>query len=148
MATPRLVPWATSPSPAKGKTSTIALFPQLDTSEAHGELSARRAMAIPGSIYSLSDSSSDDGYFDPHPKTQPGIPDSVDAFLDVIAAERLTRMPHNGSPWDRVLKHAESFANYASQYQRMLEEVRICLTAKRLPESGDADSRILNRICV
>ena len=83
-------------------------------------------MAIPGSIYSDSESSNDNAM--EHLDQQTGIEqqeimsDSIDTFLGHIAAERLSKMPHSGSQWDRVLRDAESFASHVSLYQRMLEE--------------------------
>ena len=47
---------------------------------------------------------------------------SLDSLLAHIAAERLARMPHNGSQWDRTLKDAESFAVHVSQYHRFVED--------------------------
>ena len=41
---------------------------------------------------------------------------SLDDLLSHIAAERLARMPHSGSPWDRTLRDAESFAVHISQF--------------------------------
>ena len=37
-------------------------------------------------------------------------------FLDFVTRERLTRMPHRGSTWDRVLKHAEYFGVQVQAY--------------------------------
>lgn len=45
---------------------------------------------------------------------------SLDDLLAHIAAERLARMPHNGSSWDKTLKDAESFAVHTSQYLGVL----------------------------
>ena len=42
---------------------------------------------------------------------------SIENFLDYVAAERLRRMPHRGSKWDKVLKWAEYFASQVSIYQ-------------------------------
>ena len=36
-------------------------------------------------------------------------PDSVELFLDFVAADRLRRMPHRGSRWDKILRWAEYF---------------------------------------
>ena len=123
MAAPELAGWITSPSVKE----TTTLRPKLDTIGGQGDLS--KQPSIPESIYSLSNSSDEAvGYFDQHQNTtiQPDIStDSVDTFLAQIAAERLSKMPHNGSSWDRVLKDAEAFAKYVSVYQRMLEEVRL-----------------------
>ena len=41
---------------------------------------------------------------------------SLDDFMSHVAAERLARMPHSGSPWDRTLRDAESFAVHISQF--------------------------------
>ena len=123
MATPEFAGWITSPSVKE----TTTLLPKLDTLEGYGDLS--KQPKIPDSIYSLSNSSDEAvGYFDQHQNitTQPDkVTNSFNTFLAQIAAERLSRMPHNGSSWDRVLKDAEAFANYVSVYQRMLEEVRL-----------------------
>ena len=123
MAITELAGWITSPSAKEPAT----LRSKLDTMQGHGDFS--KQPSIPESIYSLSNSSDEAvGYFDQHQntRTQPHIAiDSIDTFLALIAAERLSRMPHNGSLWDRVLKDAEAFANHVSVYQRILEEVRI-----------------------
>ena len=34
---------------------------------------------------------------------------TFESYLNFVTHERLTRMPHRGSPWDRVLKNAEYF---------------------------------------
>ena len=47
---------------------------------------------------------------------------TLDGLLAHIAAERLARMPHNGSQWDKTLKDAESFAVHVSQYNRFVED--------------------------
>ncbi len=36
--------------------------------------------------------------------------ESVDSFLDFVAADRLRRVPHRGSRWDKILRWAEYFA--------------------------------------
>ncbi|KAI9817884.1 MAG: hypothetical protein M1827_001003 [Pycnora praestabilis] len=41
---------------------------------------------------------------------------SIEDFLDYVATERLRRMPHKGSKWDKVLKWAEHFATQVSIY--------------------------------
>ena len=65
---------------------------------------------------------------------------SVDAFLDLIAAERLSRMPHSGSEWDCVLRNAESFARYVACYQRVVEEY--------LPSSDTATAAFWTNCCL
>lgn len=123
MAAPELAGWITSPSVKE----TPTLRPKLAT--LGGQSGLFKQPSIPESIYSLSNSSDEVvGYFDQHQNTstQPDMAtDSVDTFLALIAAERLSRMPHNGSSWDRVLKDAEAFANNVAVYQRMLQEVRL-----------------------
>lgn len=42
---------------------------------------------------------------------------SLEVFLDYIDAERLRRMPHKGSRWDKVLRWAEDFASLLSVYE-------------------------------
>lgn len=106
--------------------SASALFPYLDSSDVHGEFSTHQVKAVPGSIYSDSESSDGDA-MEPLDQ-QPGIEqnaltsESMDTFLDQIATERLAQMPRSGSQWDRALRDAEFFANHISVYQRMLEE--------------------------
>ena len=41
---------------------------------------------------------------------------TIESFLEFITKERLTRVPHRGSLWDRVLKYAEYFALQISAY--------------------------------
>lgn len=41
-------------------------------------------------------------------------PDSVELFLDFVAADRLRRMPHRGSRWDKILRWAEHFTTQVS----------------------------------
>lgn len=126
MATPRPAAKSARPSVTGGKTSASALFPYLDSSDLCGEFSAHQAKVVPGSIYSDSESSDGDAMEPLH--QQPEIEqehlhlESMDTFLDQIATERLSKMPRNGSPWDRALRDAEYFANHVSVYQRMLEE--------------------------
>jgi hypothetical protein len=43
--------------------------------------------------------------------------DSVESVLDFIAADRLRRVPHRGSRWDRILRLAEHFAIRISLFQ-------------------------------
>lgn len=42
---------------------------------------------------------------------------SIESFLDIVATERLRRMPQRGSRWDKVLKWAEMFTSQVSIYQ-------------------------------
>jgi len=126
MATSRLAAKSTRPSVTGGQMSSSTLFPYLDSSDVHGEFSSHRAKAVPGSIYSDSESSDGDAMepLDQQPEIEPQdlTSESIDTFLDHIATERLSRMPHSGSQWDRALRDAEFFANHVSVYQRMLEE--------------------------
>ena len=41
---------------------------------------------------------------------------NLDSYLKFITRERLTRIPHRGSTWDRVLKNAEFFGVQISAY--------------------------------
>ncbi|KAL8786241.1 MAG: hypothetical protein Q9195_008297 [Heterodermia aff. obscurata] len=59
---------------------------------------------------------------------------SLDDLLSHIAAERLARMPHCGSPWDRTLRDAESFAVHISQFRNFVDVF--------LPESSIAAEMI------
>lgn len=126
MAAPRLAAKSTRPLVTGGQMSASALFPYLDSADVHGEFSAHRAKAVPGSIYSDSESSDGDAVepVDQQPGTEQQnlTSESVDTFLDQIATERLSKMPRSGSQWDRALRDAELFANHVSVYQRMLEE--------------------------
>lgn len=84
-------------------------------------------MAVPKSICTGSESSDDEiglPTFQDQTVTisQDGGFESFDTFLDLIAAERLSKMPRSGSQWDRVLKHAEVFANQIVLVHRMLED--------------------------
>ncbi|KAL8823618.1 MAG: hypothetical protein Q9191_005696 [Dirinaria sp. TL-2023a] len=139
---------------AVGSLNNLALFPQVDMSDAHGEFSGLQMPAISGSLYTISEPS-DDEPEDVLPVTeqtmseqQPitSVQDAVqsarrkltheldcmdqtqwssatlDGLLAHIAAERLARMPHNGSQWDKTLKDAESFAVHISQYNRFVED--------------------------
>ena len=45
---------------------------------------------------------------------------TIESFLEFITKERLTRVPHRGSLWDRVLKYAEYFALQISAYGRSI----------------------------
>lgn len=45
------------------------------------------------------------------------IGNSVESVLDFIAADRLRRVPHRGSRWDKILRFAEHFAIRISLYQ-------------------------------
>lgn len=40
----------------------------------------------------------------------PSKPESLDSFLDFVASDRLRRVPHRGSRWDKILRWAEYFA--------------------------------------
>jgi len=126
MTTSRLTAKSTRPSVTGGQMSSSALFPYLDSSDVHGDFSLHRAKAVPGSIYSDSESSDGDAMepLDQQPEVEQLdlTSESIDTFLDQIATERLSRMPRSGSQWDRTLRDAESFANHVSVYQRMLEE--------------------------
>lgn len=46
---------------------------------------------------------------------------TLEGFLEFITKERLTRVPHRGSRWDRVLKCAEYFALQISVYGDSIE---------------------------
>lgn len=60
------------------------------------------------------------------PRYQDGLrrinPDALDAttsmksFFDFVANDRLRRMPHKGSRWDKILRWAEYFAAQVSLY--------------------------------
>lgn len=41
-------------------------------------------------------------------------PESEESFLNFVANERLHRMPHRGSRWDKILRWAEYFASMVS----------------------------------
>lgn len=41
-------------------------------------------------------------------------PESEESFLNFVANERLHRMPHRGSRWDKILRWAEYFATQVS----------------------------------
>lgn len=43
-------------------------------------------------------------------------PGSVESFLDFVAADRLRRMPHKGSRWDKILLWAEYFTTHVSMF--------------------------------
>lgn len=40
----------------------------------------------------------------------PSKTESLDSFLDFVASDRLRRVPHRGSRWDKILRWAEYFA--------------------------------------
>lgn len=40
----------------------------------------------------------------------PSKPESLDSFLDFVASDRLRRVPHRGSRWDKIIRWAEYFA--------------------------------------
>lgn len=46
--------------------------------------------------------------------------DSVESFLDFVAADRLRRMPHRGSRWDKILRWAEHFSTQVSRYHEFV----------------------------
>lgn len=50
----------------------------------------------------------------------PSKPESLDSFLDFVASDRLRRVPHRGSRWDKILRWAEYFA---IQISTLLESV-------------------------
>ena len=47
--------------------------------------------------------------------------DSVESLLDFVAADRLRRMPHKGSRWDKILKWLEIFAGHVSMFQQSMK---------------------------
>ncbi|KAI9703724.1 MAG: hypothetical protein M1836_007494 [Candelina mexicana] len=47
---------------------------------------------------------------------------TVETFLDYVAAERLRRMPHKGSKWDKVLQWAEYFAGQVHLFEEAVTE--------------------------
>lgn len=59
---------------------------------------------------------------------------SVKSVLDFIAADRLRRVPHSGSRWDRILRLAEHFAIRISLYQDAV--------GRMFPGSSDAAGMI------
>ena len=70
---------------------------------------------------------------------------SLDDLLSHIAAERLARRPHSGSPWDRTLRDAESFAVHISQFH---DFVNVFLTQSSVAaELIWANSRLLLEVC-
>jgi len=144
MATHQLAAKSTRPAVAGGQMSSSALFPYLDSSDVHGEFSGHPAQAIPGSIYSDSESSDGDAMepLDQQPEIEQQnlTSESIDTFLDQIATERLSKMPRSGSQWDRALRDAELFANHVSVYQRMLEEY--------LPSSKIATASLWTNCCL
>lgn len=42
--------------------------------------------------------------------------ESVECFLDFVAADRLRRIPHKGSRWDKILRLSEYFTTQVSLY--------------------------------
>ena len=70
----------------------------------------------------------------------------LDDLLSHIAAERLARMPHSGSSWDRTLRDAESFAVHISQFHIF---VKGFLTQSSIAaELIWANSRLLLEVCL
>ena len=46
---------------------------------------------------------------------------TFDDFLDALENERLRHMPHDGSEWDKVLRWAESFAEYMYMFHESVK---------------------------
>lgn len=51
----------------------------------------------------------------------PSKPESLDSFLDFVASDRLRRVPHRGSRWDKILRWAEYFAIQISTLYESVE---------------------------
>lgn len=49
--------------------------------------------------------------------------ESLESFLDFIAADRLRRVPHQGSRWDKILRMAEHTAIRIAHYQEAVEGI-------------------------
>ena len=73
-----------------------------------------------------------------------GIP--LDDLLSHIAAERLARMPHSGSSWDRTLRDAELFAVHISQFHKFVN--RFLSQSSFAAELIWANSRLLLEVCL
>lgn len=46
--------------------------------------------------------------------------ETLESFLDFIATDRLRRVPHQGSRWDKILRMAEHFAIRISHYEEAI----------------------------
>lgn len=51
--------------------------------------------------------------------------DSIDAFLDVVAAIRLRNMPHKGSKWDKILLQSVFFCSQVHHFEEAARDILV-----------------------